>query len=448
MNQQNQSPLDKSPVFDRVLELIQAGEFNTTVAKTVNEEFNLPCTDDGIRRFKNRHKESVPTVDKAHTKIDNDDAQATTAPVGFIRQADEPPKLDDPDQMMRDRGLNPEEWAMTHISPNSWDGPAADGNIVRYYQTKFTAKKKNPDLQLHPVRSEGWKPTKLNRLDNSWSRNQPELVVIVGDQQAPFHDRGLHKAFVEWLKFNRPNKGVLLGDLLDFPDVSRHPDDPDNTASVQECLQVGYELLRDYVAASPDTKWQFLLGNHDQRIKSYIVNHAPRINDLARVNTEYSDVEYVHSLEHLMRFDELGIEMVITNGTYEDAQVTLSPHLAVRHGWVVRSGSGASALKTLEQTGYSIVVGHVHRQSLVYHTTHDIDKKPSTLVAAEAGCMCQLDGKIDETGRRFPSYTTLPDWQAGFCVARIFPDDGKHHLSLATYVEKTLLWEGQSIKGY
>ncbi len=431
-----QSPLDKSPVLERVIELIRKGEFNTSIANIVSQEFDLTATEASVRRFRKRHALQGPhRAAASYTKIKNDVAEAMTPVQHNISP------LNDPDQMLRERGLDPLEWFIDQIGVNEWEGRTAEGDSVTNHQAKFIAKRKKPQALITPVRSEGWKPVRTKV--PSPNQKGTQLAVICGDQQAPFHDVGLHDSFCQWLTVNQPHKGVVLGDLIDLPDISRHPDDPDNVASTNECLQAGYDILRDYVAASPNTEWEFLMGNHDQRIKTYILKNANRLYNLSRVRTEkQTEADYVFALEHLMRLDELGVRMVTTNGTYEDAQVTLSPHLAVRHGWLVRTGSGSTALKTLEKTGYSIVVGHVHRQSLIYHTTHDIDRKTTTLVGAEAGCMCRMDGQMDEQGRRFPSYQVLPDWQQGFCVARLFPD-GKHHLSLATYVNNVLLWENQ-----
>src|SRR5208283_445858 len=124
------------------------------------------------------------------------------------------------------------------------------------------------------------------------------------------------------------------------------------------------------------------------------------------------------SPKFLLRLDELKIEYVDPEGPYALAQINLSPKLAVRHGWIARKGSGASALDTLEHLGYSVIVGHTHRQSLVYKTTHDIDGAPATLTAAEAGCMCRVN-QTPIDGRRWPNYSPVPDWQQGFSTVTV-----------------------------
>ncbi len=428
---QSQSPLDSKDVQSFVIKLINQGETNNTIAESVRQEFGIVTTDDSIRRFRKRHGVQIPGTTRASTNIHGDTGECST-PVTTA------PILDDPDAMLRQRGLDPEQWYIDSLKANQWDGPSAEGSTVTYYQTSFTVRRKRPELTLRPVRSDGWRPTaKVTKSVH----NVPRLVVVCGDQQAPYHDPDLHRLFCQWLAANRPDEGVELGDLLDFPDISRHPKDPDNIASANDCLQAGYEILRDYVVASPQTNWSYIPGNHDIRLRDFVINHAPELHGLKRVDTEQERGQIVHALEHLLRLDELGMQWIDSHGPYEESQITLSKHLAVRHGWVVRQGSGASALKTLEQTGFSILVGHTHRQSLVHHTIHDINGQATTLLAAEVGCLCRLDNKV-VNGNRFPSYTVLPDWQPGFCTATIWPD-GKFRIDLAAYVNQTLIWRDQ-----
>lgn len=334
--------------------------------------------------------------------------------------------------MLKQRGLDPDEWEIEYITANEW------GEEDRInYQTKFTARRKKPLAGVLPARSDGWRPPKTDRVKIPNWKTQPRLVVIVGDVQAPFQNDHLHELFCRWLEDNRPDEGVLLGDTMDFPDISRYNPDPENDAAVNECIQAAYDVLRGYVQASLDTKWQKLIGNHDQRLRDYVIQRAPALYGVARADEDLP----VLSPSYLLRLDELGIETIDCHGTYEDAQVKLSPHLAVRHGWIAVKGSGSSALRTLEHLGHSVVIGHSHRQSLVYKTTFDIDGTPSTLAAAEAGCMCRIDKQIVR-GKKFPGYTVNPNWQNGFCTALVWPN-GQFRLDHATYAGNALYWQDQ-----
>ena len=80
------------------------------------------------------------------------------------------------------------------------------------------------------------------------------------------------------------------------------------------------------------------------------------------------------------------------------------------------------------------MIGHTHRQSVVFHTAHDIDGEPSVLLGCEAGTMARIRGGL--------GYTPNPDWQQGFATAHLH-EDGLFALDLAVFVNGSLLWAGQ-----
>jgi hypothetical protein len=438
-SQKTQSPLDQCHVHEYVTELMQDGVTNATVERRLEDELGISTTTDSLRRFRKRHDIQIPGQEKAYTRIKGDDAEAATKPKERARHMSETPVLDDPDTMLLDRGLDPDDWEITSMGVNEWDGPQKDGTVVTYYQAKFTCKRRKPLCDLLPPRVDGPRRKRIVRAPVS---NSSQLTVIVGDHQAPFHDRRLHELFCQWLEVNQPDRGVHLGDLMDFPDISRHPDDPDNVAIANECLQSGYDIFRDMTDASPATNWELMPGNHDERLRRYVIEKAPRIHGLKRVDSPDSYGEVVHDISFLMRLDELDIDYVDPRGPYDLAQVELSQNLAVRHGWITSPKGGQAAYKSLEKTGYSILVGHTHRQALVQHSVPEINGQMRQLLAAEIGCMCRVDDVRHEDGRMFPSYTPMADWQMGFATASIWPD-GKFHIELATYVNGVLMWSGQ-----
>jgi hypothetical protein len=434
VSETSQSWLDNEPYYSFVKAAVQRGETNASVARVVSAQYGH-TTRDSIRRFRKRHGLQIPGADKAFTRIKGDTAEAQTKP-------HEGPILDDPDTMLRERGLDPEDWYIDTITVNEWEGPSQEQAKVTYHQAKFTARRRKP-IEIVPARSDGWKPSR-SRTRQRLSVGGAKLIVICGDQQAPFHDPRLHEQFCNWLEAHQPHEGILLGDTVDFPDISRHQLDPENSAVVNECIQSGYDILRGYVASSPDTQWRKLIGNHDERLRNILLDKpkSQPLYGIKRADTPEQEGEVVLSLRHLLRLDELGIELVDPNGAYEMAQVTLSPHLACMHGWIVRKGSGDSALATLDHLGYSVIVGHTHRQSIVHQTTHDIDQNITTLVGVEAGCMCRVEQKPDEHGRVWPNYCVRPDWQQGFVTATVWPD-GFFHIDRAVYVNGNLLYRDE-----
>lgn len=434
---QSQSPLDREPLIGFVKELIGKGETNASVVKALwASQHRFETTEKSIRRFRKRHGLEVHNkAANAGYKITGDDAEVTSA-------THRGHSMDDPDAMLRERGLDPEQWVIESATINEWDGPSAEDGMVTYHQAKLNLRRKRPELQVVAARSDGWKAPLRSRPSTKGTK----LIVVTGDQQAPFHDENLHYLFCGWLEENDPDELVALGDKVDFPDISRHRLDPENTAVVNECIQAGYDLFRGYRLAAPNTRMQFMPGNHDERIRNILLD-KPSVQPLYGVkvaDTPEEEGPAVLTLPHLLRLDELGIEYVDPQGPYDLAQINLSAKLAVRHGWIARQGSGVSALATLEHLGYSIIVGHTHRQSIIYKTTHDIDSDPTTLTAAEAGCMCRIDQEVRK-GRKWPNFTPLPDWQQGFTTVTVHPD-GFFRIENATYVNGTLLWRDQQYR--
>lgn len=419
------SRLDKEPTCSELKEALTAGRSNHTAAVM------FETSEASIRRFRKRHGlEQGPTTEPEGITLVGTEEVIISSPV-----SNEPTFTDEAD-LMDEYDLDPEDWESDTARISKWGGPENP-----HYHMRLNLRRKRPELQIMAPRTDGWVPP----YEAPRSTENGELVVIVGDQQAPFQHQGLHRCFFEWLRVNQPHRGISLGDTFDFPDIRPgHRFDPENTAPVNECLQAGYDIFRDYVQASLATRWTKLLGNHDERLRNVLLDtpNCRPLYGMKQPDSPEREGKLIHSLGHAACLDELGIELVDCNGSYEHGQVNLSDKLAVRHGWIARKGSGSSALATLESLRYSVVVGHTHRQSIVYNTTANIDGEINTLVAAEAGSMCRIDINTGEDERRFPSYAVMPDWQNGFMTATIWPD-GKFHLDPAIYVNDTLLWRDQ-----
>lgn len=435
---QSQSPLDLEPIAGFIKDLIGRGETNAGVVKSLwASKHRFETTEKSIRRFRKRHGLEVNNK-AAHAgyKITGDEGEVTSS-------AHRKNPMDDPDAMLRERGLDPEEWIIESATINEWDGPSAEEGMVTYHQAKLNLCRKRPELQLIPARSDGWVAPERSKASTKGTK----LVVVMGDQQAPFYDEKLHYLSCAWLEENEPDEIALLGDTVDYPEISRHRLDPENTATVNECTQSGYDLLRGIRRAAPKARIRKLAGNHDERLRNILLD-KPSMQPLygaKQADSPESAGAVALGLPFLLRLDELGIEYISPDGAYDLAQINLSDKLAVRHGWIARQGSGASALATLEHLGYSVIVGHTHRQSIIYKTTHDIDGATTTLTAAEAGCMCRVD-QTPYKGRKWPNFTPLPDWQQGFTTVRLF-DNGLFRIDNATYVthkgKGTLLWGDQ-----
>lgn len=317
------------------------------------------------------------------------------------------------DNLMRENGFDPKAWYAERVTLNKWGVDGAEQRQIKAHL------RRNP-ADLLPD-DKGWKRPKIKPHDPT----KPYLTVICGDPHPPKHDLELHARFLSWLKKNKPAKGVILGDILENADVSQWKDRP-GQPTAKESVQAAYYMIRDYIAASPNTDWTVISGNHDERIEDYQRANAPKTAGICRGGEDVP----VMSVPYLLKFKELGITYI---ADYPIGKLILAPNLAVAHGNIVKKGAGASALANLDKRGYAIITGHTHRLALVFKTTLGIDDLPHTLYAAETGTMKKIEPEL---------YDVSPDSQNGFVTATIWPD-GDYHLEQAVYSNGHLRWRGQ-----
>jgi hypothetical protein len=420
MSQQT-SPLD--PYQAEIKSWALGGLSNTQIARKVKKDLGIKTSEASIRRAIKRWNISKPdsVFEQPYTKVDQDRAIIVTSVYNDTYDIEE---------LVASHNLDPNEWQIE--KPTFTIRETADG-VTK--QARITLTRIEPFDAIIPARiPSDYKKPQVKKSKGLFKKgeNKPELVVFVGDQQAPFQDQDLHEKFCQWLADYQPDRGVLIGDTIDLPTISRHPDTPEQNPSVQECIDIGHQILRDYVESSESTNWVKLEGNHDYRLRRAVIDNLRDFYGLRRGKGRNEIPENpLLDVEHLLRLDELGIEFIRPDGDWKQAQYQVSPYLAARHGWLAKKGSGTSALASLEHLGYSIVVGHTHRQSLVYKTKHDINGKPATITGVETGCMCRVEGGL--------GYAVAPDWLNGFATAWVWPD-GRFKIDLATYVNGVLYY--------
>lgn len=435
------SPLDAYASAIQVW--LNDGKTNEEIVALLKKEFDVDTSETSVRRAIQRHnlvrpeRTEQPKMETPGLKIEGDDAtiisDLTTEQLG------------EAEDMIRARGLDPEEWILERVVINEWEGfykkkDFYNQNDPRFYDTDHEVVKQR-QFKLFLKRRVALKfvspAVEVERLDLpqprpvlSSNEREYELVVVVGDEQEPYSDPELKQLFIDWLKCNQPDRGVHLGDLMDFPTISRHKDNPEWAATVQECLNAGYKTLKSYVLASPSTSWELLVGNHDERLRNELLLRAERMYGIKPAD-DGTDQDEVLSVKNLLHLDDLGVKFIDPKGGYSHATTKVAPALSVRHGWLTGNNT---ADRSLDRIGHSIIVGHTHNQKITYKCVYDVDGKPHTLQAVEAGTMCKIMGGV--------GFAVNPNWHNGFATATVWPD-GSFNIELATFTNGTLKWRDQ-----
>jgi len=342
--------------------------------------------------------------------------------------SDPSPDLGDIAEMIRARGLDPDEWEVKNAVLNCWDSNAGDGQIIELRQLKIHLVRKVPIDFILPVTDV--KP----RTPRKPVKSDTHTIVLLPDQHAPYEDRACHEAVLAMLAHVQPDEVGLLGDLVDLPTISKHRDNPAWSASVTECIQGGFELLRDYTEATTSRFWM-LKGNHCFRLETELLARAERMYGIAPASIDGEEQDQALSLKRLLHLDRLGVELIEpprAGDGYEFACHKITDKFEARHGWITGQNS---AQKSLDRVGRSLVVGHTHRQVLTRRTyfngiTH------RTIQAAECGTLRGIEGG--------GGFAVNPDWQVGFAVAQIV--DGAETIDFASFDDGVLRWRGERYK--
>lgn len=382
-----------------------------------------------IQEARARHRAGRPTAAPAakgespRTTVRADKGEAT-----FVTKPS--PQLGDMDALMRERGLDPSEWEVVTATLNEWDGPIAGGGVQTMRQLKVNLRHRVSLEILSPARD----IAPLKRAAAKRNDRKPSLIVVEGDHQVPYHDPKLHAASLSFLAAQDPDGHVFLGDTLDLPTISRHPDHPAAVATPQECLDQGTLLLREKREAAPRAWAKKLEGNHDARLATEQLTRAERTYGLRP--GAWGDEEQVDafSLRRLLHLDRLEIEHVTDIRGWQHGEVVLVPGpegLVVRHGFVTGANTAG---RTMRKLGRSAIVGHDHGKE--HHWWLD----PS----AESLRQAMVAGTMSRNDEVFPHFTVKPDWHQGFVTATIWPG-GRFVLEHAYYFDGALYWRDQRI---
>lgn len=306
--------------------------------------------------------------------------------------------------LLEEQGVDPDGVMPVAMTVNRWGDPAEPNTQLKVRVVpRWSA--------VLPARTDGWKRPKPPNA----RVGKPQRVAVFSDHHAPHVDEQLHLEAVRWLRDHQPDEIVIAGDLLDYDAVSRHRANPAWAATMQDCIDTGYRVLRDYLDAAPDARCTMIAGNHDDRLRNAVLENLRAAFGVTRASRGIDEQDHaVLSLPHLLRLDELNVEFVGGVGEYQHYSHKLTPTVAVRHGHLSRSGAGASAVNTIRQLRHSCIIGHCHRLAVVHLTEHDIDGRTHTIFGAEAGTMARIEGGL--------GYAVAPDWQQGFLSVTCWPD--------------------------
>lgn len=296
------------------------------------------------------------------------------------------------DDLLVAADVDPAEWQVGSWTANAW-GNADD----QRWQVKAHLERV-PDFLADP----GTPPT-LHRLAVAPDPGRPRLALVAGDAHIgyrvdlethvlePYHDERALDLLVQIAGRLRPDVVILSGDMVDLPALStKYRRAPEERYTTTESLRRLRALLVDLRTACPAARIVLLPGNHEERLRKYMMERA---GELATLRAP--DGAAVLTVPALLWADSLDVEVA--------ADAWAGP-CRVWHGDLARPRGGRTVAEYLA-AAHPQVVGHVHRAEYG-ERTYRTAAGPATIWAASVGCLCRVDGSV-------PGSPEVPDWHQG-----------------------------------
>lgn len=195
------------------------------------------------------------------------------------------------------------------------------------------------------------------------------------------------RAFKKFIKDIQPSAIILNGDVLDFPRISRHPQNWESAPDPQQEIECAQDHLNDMEqAAKRGTKKIWPIGNHDIRLEATFANSTPQMRG----------VRGVHLADHFPNWQK-AMSCMINEGV--EGGTTM-----VKHRF--KGGQGATRANALN-AGISMVTGHLHSQNV--RPLSDYNRFDR--YGVDTGCVA------DKEHRAFTYTEDSPlDWRSGFAL--------------------------------
>lgn len=224
--------------------------------------------------------------------------------------------------------------------------------------------------------------------------------LILSDVHIPFQDNDALACAIEWGVENKITHIVLNGDIMDTYGVSRYPKEV-GRPTISEELEMTRAFFTYLRQTFPDVPIYYKLGNHEERMRAFILRNAREIADLNST-----------SLEAMLKLDEFKIQVV-------NREMIKLGKLAVLHGHelgesVFSPVNPARGMFLKAKT--SILFGHNHQVS--HHSESNLHG--DYVGVWSTGCLCEMTPEYRPYG-----YTK---WSHGFASVKV-NEDGTFHVS-------------------
>lgn len=220
-----------------------------------------------------------------------------------------------------------------------------------------------------------------------------ETVAFVTDIHPPYQYDPAIELTQRILKDIQPDQLIIGGDAFDFYQASHFNKSPERLASLQYDIDIGVDILRNLQSqCKADTKYIFLVGNHEERLEKFLLRNAAQLSKLRCLN-----------MEELLELRKMGFSV------YDKRTPFIYKGVLYKHGNRVRKHSGYTAKSYIDDYMMNVVTGHTHRMAMVKKTISS-----GIITSIESGHLSDIN-KLE--------YMALPgNWQMGITIITYIDD--------------------------
>ena len=301
--------------------------------------------------------------------------------------------------------------------------------------------------ELEPVEFAPLAPVEINvtqQYEATPPKNRPDgfnTALFVPDPQIgfrrdqdtgeydPTHDRRALDIVLQVAAYLDPDDIIILGDWLDMTNwTKKYTQSQEFKETTNPALQEGQWWLKQLAMTCPDANKEYLLGNHEARVRDSLLNHygqAYQVKPGGRL-----DAAPLMSMDAMLELEDIGYDVT---DPYPHGEVWLNDFLKAIHG---ESAAKTVNRKIMEKHNVSVVQGHNHRIGMK-SSTMQFRGNQQPIHGVTAGCLCRTDPGI------VPAVSNRMDWQQGIVHAQYDPNGYDHNVSINRIHRGRCYFEGE-----
>jgi len=293
---------------------------------------------------------------------------------------------------------NPDVWAYIKENYLSLKDFELSNKILELFHIQI-----DPEKIRNIRRAEDWKKKEVKNNGSNLER-----VLFIGDFHIPDHDEKLVNLLLKFIKFFKPHKCYILGDLIDCYPVSKFCKSIDRMGKLQAELDIAIPIIDQIQKYVEDIT--FLEGNHEERIATYLQEN-PALFGLKCLE-----------IKSLLGLKDRNIKFF----PYKHEPIEYHK-FQIHHGSLIRKHSGWTAKALYDRYGGCGICGHSHRGSNYIKRT-----RQGIFGWYENMCLCKLSA----------SYGDFFDWHQGWSIA-YFTKKDLFHLEQIPVIDHEFLFQGR-----